>query len=39
MAKVSSKFLPVPDGVVGLRADAGLAKMLGVSRTQASDLL
>ena len=39
MAKVSSKFLPVPDGVVGLRADAGLAKMLGISRTQASDLL
>lgn len=31
-----TRFLPVPDGVVGERADAGLARMLGVSRTTAA---
>lgn len=34
-----SKFLPTPDSLVGERADAALAKMLGVSRTRATDLL
>lgn len=34
-----SKFLPVPDLVAGERADAALAKMLGISRSQAADLL
>ncbi|WP_296631517.1 RluA family pseudouridine synthase [Rhodoluna sp.] len=33
------KQLPVPDGIVGQRADAGLAKLLGVSRSAAADLL
>jgi len=36
---VASRYLPVPDAVSGARADAGLAKMLGISRTQASELL
>lgn len=36
---VSSKFLPTPDALVGERVDVGLAKMLGVSRTRAIDLL
>ena len=34
-----TKFLPVPDGLVGGRADAGLAKLLGMSRSACSDLL
>ena len=34
-----SKFLPIPDALVGERADAALAKMLGVSRTRATELL
>ena len=33
------KFLVVPDGLVGLRADAGLAKLLGLSRTSAAELI
>lgn len=33
------KQLPVPDGLVGQRADAGLSKLLGVSRSAAADLL
>jgi 23S rRNA pseudouridine1911/1915/1917 synthase len=37
MAEV--KQLPVPDGLVGQRADAGLSKLLGVSRSAAADLL
>lgn len=36
---VQSKLLPVPDALVGMRADQGLAKMLGVSRTRAQELL
>lgn len=36
---VQSKLLLVPDSLVGLRADQGLAKMLGVSRTRAQELL
>ena len=37
--ELPSKFLPTPDSLVGERADAALAKMLGVSRTRATDLL
>lgn len=33
-----SRFLPVPDGLDGTRVDAGLAKMLGFSRTFAADV-
>lgn len=31
--------LPVPDGLVGLRADAGLARLLGISRTKLAVML
>jgi len=34
-----SKFLPVPDLLVGERADVALAKMLGLSRTKAIELI
>lgn len=34
-----TRYLPVPDAVVGERADAALARMLGVSRTKAAQLL
>lgn len=33
-----SRFLPVPDGLAGARVDAGLAKMLGFSRTFAAEV-
>ena len=33
------RSLPVPDGLVGERADVALARMLGVSRSKAADLL
>lgn len=33
-----SRFLPVPDGLGGARVDAGLAKMLGFSRTFAAEV-
>lgn len=36
---MQSKLLPVPDSLVGMRADQALAKMLGVSRTRAQELL
>lgn len=36
---VPSKLLPVPEARVGERLDAGLAKMLGLSRTQVADLI
>jgi len=32
------KQLPVPDGLAGERVDAGLARLLGVSRTRAAEL-
>jgi 23S rRNA pseudouridine1911/1915/1917 synthase len=32
------RALPVPDGLAGERVDAGLARLLGVSRTVAADL-
>jgi 23S rRNA pseudouridine1911/1915/1917 synthase len=31
--------LPVPDGLVGERADVGLARMLGLSRSKAAELI
>jgi 23S rRNA pseudouridine1911/1915/1917 synthase len=34
-----SKFLPVPDSLVGERADVAIAKMLGLSRTKAIELI
>lgn len=34
-----TRYLPVPDAVVGERADAALARMLGLSRTKAAQLL
>ena len=33
-----SRFLPVPDGLVGERVDTALARMLGISRTRAGEL-
>lgn len=36
---MTSRSLPVPDGLEGQRADAGLAKLLGFSRTFAADVL
>ncbi len=34
-----SRFLPVPDAVVGSRADAGLARMTGLSRSRAAEII
>jgi 23S rRNA pseudouridine1911/1915/1917 synthase len=34
----SSRMLPVPDGLDGMRVDAGLARMLGLSRTVVAEL-
>lgn len=33
------RYLPVPDGIAGERADAGLARMLGLSRSAAAALI
>ncbi len=33
-----SRTLPVPDGVAGMRVDAGVARILGISRTTAAEL-
>ncbi len=35
---VSARTLPVPDGLDGMRVDAGLARLLGLSRTVVADL-
>ncbi len=35
----SNKLLPVPDSLVGERADAAIAKMLGLSRSATAELL
>ncbi|WP_024877128.1 RluA family pseudouridine synthase [Saccharomonospora piscinae] len=35
---MSSRLLPVPDGLDGMRVDAGLAKLLGLSRTAVAEL-
>lgn len=34
-----TKFLPVPDSLVGDRADAALSRMLGLSRTKCAELI
>ena len=34
-----TRYLPVPEGLVGERADVALAKLLGMSRSACSDLL
>lgn len=39
MVAVQPKFLPVLPDMAGLRADAGIAKMLGMSRTQIAELI
>jgi 23S rRNA pseudouridine1911/1915/1917 synthase len=39
VAGVQSKFLPVPEAREGERLDAGLAKMLGISRTMAAEVI
>jgi 23S rRNA pseudouridine1911/1915/1917 synthase len=36
---VQNKLIPVPDARVGERLDAGLAKMLGLSRTQVAEMI
>ncbi|MCV2393410.1 RluA family pseudouridine synthase [Actinotalea sp. M2MS4P-6] len=36
---MSSRSLPVPDGLAGERVDAALARLLGVSRTRVADLV
>ncbi|MGA1032714.1 MAG: RluA family pseudouridine synthase [Aquiluna sp.] len=36
---MQSKFLPVPDAREGDRLDAGLAKMLGISRTATAEII
>ena len=35
---MSSRMLPVPDGLDGMRVDVGLAKLLGLSRTVVAEL-
>lgn len=35
---MNARMLPVPDGLDGMRVDAGLAKMLGLSRTVVAEL-
>ncbi|MDQ0382311.1 RluA family pseudouridine synthase [Amycolatopsis thermophila] len=35
---MSARMLPVPDGLDGMRVDAGLAKLLGLSRTVIAEL-
>ncbi|MFC9257713.1 RluA family pseudouridine synthase [Amycolatopsis thailandensis] len=35
---MSARMLPVPDGLDGMRVDAGLAKLLGLSRTVVAEL-
>jgi len=39
VAGVQPKMLPVPPAMAGQRADAGIAKMLGMSRTQIAELI
>ncbi|WP_019810119.1 RluA family pseudouridine synthase [Saccharomonospora halophila] len=35
---MSTRMLPIPDGLEGMRVDAGLAKLLGLSRTAVAEL-
>ena len=39
MADVQSKLLPVPPDMAGSRADSGIAKMLGISRSHVAELI
>ena len=32
------RMMPVPDGLAGMRVDAGLSKLLGLSRTAVAEL-
>ncbi len=38
MESVETRSTPVPDGLDGVRVDAGLARLLGFSRTQAAEI-
>ncbi|RNE49473.1 RluA family pseudouridine synthase [Corynebacterium alimapuense] len=38
MSNRETRTLPVPEGLAGMRVDAGLSKMLGLSRTVVADL-
>lgn len=38
MTEREQRMMPVPDGLAGMRVDAGLSKLLGVSRTVVADL-
>lgn len=38
MTEREQRMLPVPDGLAGMRVDAGLSKLLGLSRTVVADL-
>ncbi|AKK09198.1 pseudouridine synthase, RluA family [Corynebacterium testudinoris] len=38
MSQRETRNLPVPEGLAGMRVDAGLSKLLGLSRTVAADL-
>src|SRR5581483_5399802 len=37
-ARVSDRSMPVPEGLAGMRVDAGLARLLGLSRSAAAAL-
>lgn len=39
MSDVEHRALPVPDGLAGERVDAAIARMFGLSRTRAADLV
>jgi len=39
MTATGARSVPVPDGLDGERLDAALARMFGLSRTQAQDLV
>ncbi|MBO0832390.1 MAG: RNA pseudouridine synthase, partial [Actinobacteria bacterium] len=39
MTQVGARRVPVPDGLDGERLDAALARMFGLSRSQAADLI
>lgn len=38
MTEREQRMMPVPDGLAGMRVDAGLSKLLGLSRTVVADL-
>ena len=38
MTEREQRMMPVPDGLSGMRVDAGLAKLMGLSRTVVADL-